>query len=118
MDNPPAAAHPHAPGSMALLDLVLERYLKAGRKLIAIRPQIEALEDPRLQLTLTPLRTAGGRRGRTAGEFLACGRRLHRARRASRTAFPLLGDIPAPVRWPSTHSAWHGRTSAGRLAAC
>ena len=86
------------PGSMALLDLVLERYLKAGRKLIAIRPQIEALEDPRLQLTLTP---SADRGAVVEAELLvssshadaACTVRAARAR----TAFPLLGDIPAPV---------------------
>ena len=93
----PAGTHTR-PGSIKLLDFVLERYLKAGRKLIELRPQIEALEEPRLQLTLTP----SPDRGAVVGAELlvssshpdaACTVLAVRAR----TEFPLLGDAPAPV---------------------
>ena len=93
----PAAVHTR-PGSMKLLDLVLERYLKAGRKLIALRPQIEALEEPRLQLTLAPSRERGAVVGAelqvsSSHPDAVCTVRAARLR----ATFPLLGDTPAPV---------------------
>jgi hypothetical protein len=89
---------PSQPGSMPLLDLVLDRYLKAGRKLLTIRPQIEALEEPRLQLALTPSPDSGSV---VAADLMVdsspsnapCVVQSARAR----TVFPLLGDAPAAV---------------------
>jgi len=80
---------------MQLLDLVIERCLRSGRKLIALRPQIESLEDPRLQLTLTPTPNSGAL---VEAELLvdsshpeaSCTVQSGRAR----MVFPLLGDTP------------------------
>ena len=36
------------PGSMPMLDLVLLRYLQAGRRLIALRSRLDGLEEPHL----------------------------------------------------------------------
>ena len=86
------------PGSIPLLDIVLDRCLKAGRKLVALRPRIEALEEPRLQLTFTPSRDAGAL---VEAELFVdsshpdapCAVQSGRAH----TVFPLLGAAPAPT---------------------
>ena len=89
---------PTRPGSIRLLDFVLERYLKAGRRLIELRPQIEALVEPRLELTFAPSPDRGAV---VSAELLvdsshpdaACTVLAARVR----TEFPLLGGAPAPV---------------------
>ncbi len=93
----PAGIHTR-PGSMKPLDLVLERYLQAGRALIALRPQLETLEESHLELTLVSSPVAGAV---VEADLLvgsshpdaACTVRAARAR----TAFPLLGAAPVPV---------------------
>ncbi len=106
------------PGSMQLLDLMFERYLRAGRKLIALRPQIEALEEPRLQLTLTASADAGAlveaellvdsSHSEASGKLLS-GR--------ARTVFPLLGGAPVAtaVTIDAEQVAWKQQAQVARL---
>ncbi len=94
----PAAVRPR-PGSLPLLDLILQRYLTAGRKLAALRPPLDALEEPRLQLTLTPSADRGAtvdaelsaRAFRPAGPFNLTAARAH-------AVFSLLGETPHAAR--------------------
>jgi hypothetical protein len=87
------------PGSLPLLDLVLQRYLEAGRKLIALRPRLAALEEPHLQLVLTPSRDRGAM---VAAELSARSFResgfLNVAAAHAQTTFPLLGKAPYAAR--------------------
>ena len=113
----PAMIHSR-PGAMPLLDLVLDRYLKVGRKLLALRPQIEALEEPRLQLTLTPSPDSGAL---VAADLMVdsspsdapCAVQSVRAR----TVFPLLGDVPAfmEVTIDAERLAWKAQAHVARL---
>jgi AsmA-like C-terminal region len=106
------------PGSLQLLDLMIERYLRAGRKLIALRPQIEALEEPRLQLTLTPSPDAGAL---VEAELLVDASHPEiswnvQSGRA-RTVFPLLGDAPVAteVMIDAERVAWRQQAQLTRL---
>jgi hypothetical protein len=109
---------PSRPGSMPLLDLVLNRYLKASRKLLTLRPQIEALQEPRLQLTLTPSPDAGAL---VAADLMVdsspsdapCAVQSVRAR----TVFPLLGDAPTAmeVTIDAERLAWKSQAHVARL---
>ena len=113
----PAAVRPR-PGSMPLLDLVLQRYLKAGRKLVALRPQLDALEEPRLQLVLTPSNDRGAmvdaalfaRSFRPAEPFSVTTAAAH-------ADFPLLGEAPCAVsvRLEADHAEWIGQAAAGQV---
>ena len=104
----PATVRPH-PGSLPLLDLVLQRYLKAGRKLEALRPQLDALENPQLSLRLTPSDDRGAllearlfvHSFRPAAPYRATGLR-------ARAEFPLLGETPyaAQVRLEADEGGW------------
>ena len=108
------------PGSMQLLDLVIERCLRSGRKLIALRPQIESLEDPRLQLTLTPTPNSGAL---VEAELLvdsshpeaSCTVQSGRAR----MVFPLLGDTPVAteVMIDAERVDWKQQAQVARLHA-
>jgi len=108
------------PGSMQLLDLVIERCLRSGRKLITLRPQIESLEDPRLQLTLTPTPNSGAL---VEAELLvdsshpeaSCTVQSGRAW----TVFPLLGDTPVAtdVMIDAERVAWKQQAQVARLHA-
>ena len=83
----------------ALLDLVLQRYLDAGRKLLTLRPRLAALEEPCLQLVLTP---SSDRGAMVAAELSARSFReegfLNVAAAHAQTAFPLLGEAPFATR--------------------
>jgi hypothetical protein len=87
------------PGSLPLLDLVLQRYLDTGRKLVALRPRLAALEEPYLQLVLTPSPDRGAM---VAAELSARAFReegfLDVAAAHAQTVFPLLGDAPFATR--------------------
>ena len=87
------------PGSLPLLDLVLQRYLDAGRKLLTLRPRLAALEEPCLQLVLTP---SSDRGAMVAAELSARSFReegfLNVAAAHAQTAFPLLGEAPFATR--------------------
>jgi hypothetical protein len=112
------ANNPSHPGSMPLLDLVLDRYLKVGRKLIAIRPQIEALEEPRLQVTLTPSRDSGAiaeadlmiDASPPDAPWTVKSVRAH-------TFFPLLGDAPTTINVTidAERVAWKTQARMARL---
>jgi hypothetical protein len=113
----PRAIRPR-PGSLPLLDLVLQRYLTAGRKLVALRPRFEALEEPRLQLVLTPSPDRGAiidaeffvRAFRPATPFSV-------GRASARTSFPLLGEAPAALRLEvaADRFEWKGQAWAEQL---
>jgi hypothetical protein len=86
------------PGSMPMLDLVLLRYLQAGRRLIALRSRLDGLEEPHLHLALTPSEDHGARveaelfvsAFRPAAPYGVTGA-------SARTTFPVFGDTPVPV---------------------
>jgi hypothetical protein len=84
--------------TMPMLDLLMARYLKAGRRLLALRPVLDALEKPCVQLVLTPSEEHGAM---VEAELFA--RSFHPAPSYSvtmadaRTVFPLLGEAPCPV---------------------
>ena len=106
------------PGSMPVLELVIERFLKAGRKLVALRPHIEALENPRLQLTLVPSADSGAL---VETEILVDASRPEapfqvKSGRA-RAVFPLLGEAPvtAEVAVEAEQVAWREQVRATRL---
>jgi hypothetical protein len=113
----PAAVRPR-PGSLPLLDLVLQRYLTAGRKLAALRPQLDALEEPRLQLAFTPSADRGAavdaelsaRAYRPAGPFNLTAVRAH-------AMFPLLGETPhaARVVLEVDRGEWRGQAAVEQL---
>ena len=115
----PAAVRPH-PGSLPLLDLVLERYLKAGRKLEALRPQLDALEDPRLQLTFAPSTDRGAivdarlfiRGFRPAAPYRV-------ATASARAVFALLGEAPYATRVEvaAERGEWAGKAEVRELRA-
>jgi hypothetical protein len=113
----PAAARSRA-SAMPMLDLLLQRYLNAGRKVLALRPQLDALEEPRLRLQLAPSEKRGAV---VEAEFFA--RTFHpagpvRVTMASVGAtFPLLGDTAAPVRvkLEADGVAWEGCGQARQL---
>ena len=106
------------PGSLPLLDLVLQRYLAAGRKLIALRPRLVALEEPRLGLVLTssPDRGAIVAAELFARSFRQEGFATVTAARAS-TAFPLLGEAPFSVlvTVEAGHLDWQSKVQVERL---
>lgn len=110
----PAAVRPH-PGSLPLLDLILQRYLKVGRRLLSLRPRLDALQQPRLQLVLTPSASHGalvdatlfvrGYRGNgPIGVSLA----------EAHATFPLLGNSPVPARATvqADQAEWNGQAEA------
>jgi len=113
----PAAVRTRS-STMPMLDLLLQRYLKAGRKLVALRPLLDALEDPRVQLVLTPSEERGAI---VEAELFA--RAFHPAfpcrvtMAGAHTTFPLLGAAPYPVRvkLEADGVEWEGRAQAGRL---
>ncbi len=97
------------PGSMGLLDLVLSRYVTAGRRLIALRPQIGTLKEPLLQMTLTPSQEAGA----IVEAVLLVDSSSPDAPYAvrslrARAVFPLLGNAPVAteVTIDAGHAAW------------
>jgi hypothetical protein len=106
------------PGSLPLLDLVLQRYLDAGRKLIALRPRLAALEEPYLQLVLTP---SSDRGAMVAAELSARSFRedgfLNVAAAHAQTAFPLLGKAPYATRVTVEveHLDWRAQAQVERL---
>lgn len=106
------------PGSLRLLDLLLERYLRAGRKLVAIQPQIDALEEPRLQLTLTPSPDSGAV---VEAELLVDSSHPEASCRVqhgrARTVFPLLGAAPVAteVTIDAERVAWKEQAQVARL---
>jgi len=74
------------------LTLVIERCLRSGRKLIALRPQIESLEDPRLQLTLTPTPNSGALvEAELLVDSFPSRSFLHGAVRPGQDGFPVVG---------------------------
>ncbi len=99
-------------GSLPVLDLVLQRYLQAGRKLVALRPYLEALAEPQLQLELTPSETRGAL---VDASLLVQDYRqppaLTLGGLRARTSFPLLGEAPAgvEVRVEADSVAWNGQ---------
>ncbi len=115
----PTAIHPH-PGSLPLLDLVLQRYLKAGRKILALRPALDAMEQPRLHLTLTPAEGPGAvvdarffvHAYHPEGPLLVSGGSV-------RARFPLLGETPFPVhaRLHLRQAVWKGQGEVDGLEA-
>jgi hypothetical protein len=109
---------PSQPGTMPLLDLVLERYLKTGRKLVALRPQIEALKEPRLQLTLTPDSDAGAIvEARLLVDSSAPNAPCNVQSAQAHTVFPLLGNSPVAteVTIDAQRVAWKEQVRATRL---
>ena len=115
----PAAVRLH-PGSLPLLDLVLERYLKAGRKLEALRPQLDALEDPRLQLTFTPSTDRGAivdARLFIRGFRPAAPYRVTTA--GARAVFALLGEAPyaTRVQLEADRGEWAGEAEVREVRA-
>ena len=108
------------PGSMRLLDLVFDRCLKAGRQLIALQPRIEALEEPRMQLTFTPSPDSGAiveaellvdSSHSDASFNVRCGR--------ARAIFPLLGGtaVPTEVTIDAERVVWKEQARVARLHA-
>ena len=115
----PASIRPRA-GSLPMLDLVLQRYLKAGRKLVALRSYLEPMEEPRLDLVLTP----SDERGALVDARLFVGAYHQPApvtltAAAVHAAFPLLGATAAPVRaeLEADEIAWTNRGAARHLRA-
>ena len=106
------------PGSLPLLDLVLQRYLEAGRKLIALRPRLAALEEPYLQLVLTPSVDRGAM---VAAELSARSFReeglLTVAALHAQTALPLLGEAPyaGRVTLEADHLEWGAQAQVNWL---
>ena len=104
--------------TMPMLDLLMARYLKAGRRLLALRPQLDALEEPCVQLVLTPSEDHGAM---VAAELFA--RSFHPAPAYSvttvdaRTVFPLLGGAPCPVdvKLEADSVEWEGHAQADRV---
>ena len=104
--------------TMPMLDLLMARYLKAGRRLLALRPQLDALEEPRVQLVLTPSEEHGAM---VEAELFA--RSFHPAPAYSvtmadaRTVFPLLGGAPCPVHVTLAADGveWEDRAQAARV---
>ena len=105
------------PGSLPLLDLVLQRYLEAGRKLIALRPRLGALQAPYLQLVLTPSPDRGAivAAGLFAPSFHEGGLMVTAAH--AQTSFPLLGDAPCATRVTiaAEHLAWAAQAQVDGL---
>lgn len=106
------------PSSLPILDLVLDRYLKAGRKLVALQPKIESLNQPHLQLTLAPDSEAGAIVNASllidaSRPDAPCNVDSVRAH----AVFPLLGD--APVSTLATidvrRASWKGQARVDRL---
>lgn len=113
----PAAGRSRS-SSMPMLDLLLQRYLNAGRKVMALRPHLDALEEPCVRLRLTPSEERGAiveaeifaRTFHPAAPFRVVAASVH-------ATFPLLGDTPAPVRvkLEADGVEWEGRAQARQL---
>jgi hypothetical protein len=106
------------PSSLPILDLVLDRYLKAGRKLVALQPKIESMNQPHLQLTLTP--------DSDAGAIVNASLLIDASRPdapcnvdsvEAHAVFPLLGDAPVStmVIIDARRAAWKRQARADRL---
>jgi len=106
------------PSSMPVLDLVLDRYLKAGRRLVALRPQIDTLQEPRLQLTLTPSPEAGAIvDARLLVDASNPDAPCNLESAEAHAIFPLLGAAPVPtdVALDAQSVAWKKQAGAARL---
>lgn len=101
--------------SLPMLDLILQRYLKMGRRLLTLGPRIEALQEPRLRLVLIPSATHGALVD--ASLFVNGYRRgpVAVALAEARGTFPLLGNAPAPARVSlnADRIAWTGQAQTG-----
>lgn len=113
----PAAARARS-SSMPMLDLLLQRYLNAGRKVTALRPYFDALEEPCVRLRLTPSEERGAiveaeifaRTFQPAVPFRVVAPSVH-------ATFPLLGNRPAQarVKLEADGVEWEGRAQAKQL---
>ncbi len=111
----PKAVRPH-PGSLPILDLILQRYLDAGRRLLALRPKLEGLERPELQLVLVPSEARGAQV--EASLFVQAYRGagpVSTTTAVARAAFPLLGASAETTRiaLDVDRWAWKDQASGG-----
>ena len=103
---------------MPMLDLLMARYFKVSRRLLGLRPQLDALEEPRVQLVLTPSPEQGAL---VEAELLADSYHPTPAYSVTgaeaRTIFPLLGKEPCPVHVQLEMDGveWEGRAQAARV---
>ncbi len=105
--------------STPMLDLVIQRYLAAGRRLAALRPILDQREGARVDLQFTPQEDRGAlvQADVFADSFSGAGpARITRARALA--TFPLLGSAVEPVRLQLTadEMAWGGRGRVSRLS--
>jgi len=113
---PPAARPRRSPTPM--LDLVLQRSLAVGRQLVALRPRLEGLQGPRVDLVLTPAEDEGAL---VHAELFADAFRgatpVRLTKAQAQADFPLLGSTAQPVRlsFATDQAEWSGRGQIRQL---